>query len=73
VCFGISVISWLLLGSTVLNRLYIHPVPPPALVPTLAIEFAPSAGVGAACFAVSHGAINGPGTNDSVLVSAGLG
>jgi tellurite resistance protein len=57
-CFGISVISWLLLGSTVLNRLYIHPVLPAALVPTLAIEFAPPAGVGAAYLAVSHGAIN---------------
>jgi len=57
-CLGISVISWLLLGSTVLNRLYIHPVLPAALVPTLAIEFAPPAGVGVAYFAISHGAIN---------------
>jgi tellurite resistance protein len=61
VCFGISVISWLLLGSTVLNRLYIHPVLPAALVPTLAIEFAPPAGVGAAYFALTDGAINAIG------------
>lgn len=57
-CFGISVISWLLLGSTVLNRLYFHPALPAALVPTLAIEVAPPAGVGAAYFALSDGAIN---------------
>jgi len=58
VCFGISAISWLLLGSTVLNRLFFHPLLPAALVPTLAIEFAPPAGVGVAYFAVSHGALN---------------
>jgi tellurite resistance protein len=57
-CFGISVISWMLLGSTLLNRLFFHPVLPVALVPTLAIEFAPPAGVGVAYFAVSGGVIN---------------
>jgi tellurite resistance protein len=58
VSFGVSVISWLLLGSTVLNRLFFRPALPAALLPTLAIEVAPPAGVGVAYFALSNGAIN---------------
>jgi tellurite resistance protein len=41
--FGVGVICWLLLGSTVLNRLFFKRALPPALVPTLAIELAPPA------------------------------
>ncbi len=56
--FGIGIISWLLLGSTVLNRLFVHPTMPPALVPTLAIETAPPAVAGVAYFALTHGRID---------------
>jgi tellurite resistance protein len=34
--FGIGVICWVLLGSTILNRLFIPPALPAALVPTMA-------------------------------------
>jgi tellurite resistance protein len=56
--FGIGIISWLLLGSTVLNRIFFHPSLPAALVPTLAIETAPPAVAGVAYFAVTGGTIN---------------
>jgi tellurite resistance protein TehA-like permease len=36
--FGIGIISWVLLGSTILNRLFSRPALPDALVPTMAIE-----------------------------------
>ena len=65
VSFGIAVISWLLLGSTVLNRLFFRPALPPALIPTLAIELAPPAVVGVAYFAISDGSVN--------VVAYGLG
>jgi tellurite resistance protein len=55
---GMAVISWLLLGSTVLNRLFFHPAMPDALVPTLAIELAPPAVAGVAYFAITGGTIN---------------
>jgi tellurite resistance protein len=51
--FGIGVISWVLLGSTILNRLFTRPALPDALVPTMAIEFGVSAVAGAAYFAVA--------------------
>jgi tellurite resistance protein len=56
--FGIGVISWLLLGSTVLNRIFFHSSLPAALVPTLAIETAPPAVAGVAYFALTGGAVN---------------
>jgi tellurite resistance protein len=56
--FGIGVISWLLLGTMVLSRLFFHPALPPALVPTLAIETAAPAVTGVAYFALAHGKIN---------------
>jgi tellurite resistance protein len=59
--FGIAVISWLLLGSTVVNRLFFHGSLPAALVPTLAIEVAPPAVVGVAYLAVSHDAATAVG------------
>jgi tellurite resistance protein len=58
VAFGIGIISWLLLGSTVLNRIFFHPSLPAALVPTLAIEIAPPAVAGVAYFALTRGTIN---------------
>src|SRR5580658_11195786 len=36
--FGVGVICWVLLGSTILNRLFSRPPLPSALVPTMAIE-----------------------------------
>jgi tellurite resistance protein len=49
-CFGIGVTCWLLVGSTLLHRLFVRPSLPAALVPTLAIELAPPAVAGFAYF-----------------------
>ncbi|HWN60945.1 MAG TPA: hypothetical protein VNO25_09780 [Streptosporangiaceae bacterium] len=51
--FGIGVISWVLLGSTILNRLFTRPALPTALVPTMAIELGIPAVAGTAYFAVA--------------------
>jgi tellurite resistance protein len=51
--FGIGVISWVLLGSTILNRLFTRPALPSALVPTMAIELGIPAVAGTAYFAVA--------------------
>jgi len=51
--FGIGVICWFLLGSTILNRLFVRPALPAALVPTMAIEAAPPAVAGLAFFALT--------------------
>jgi len=56
--FGIGILCWLLLGSTILNRLFFRPALPAALVPTLAIELAPAAVAGAAYFMLTGGATN---------------
>lgn len=53
--FGIGIISWLLIGSLLLNRLSVRPMLPPPLVPTLAIESAPPAVAGVAYFALTGG------------------
>lgn len=63
--FGAGIICWLLLGSTMFNRLFFRPMPPPALVPTLAIEIAPPALAGIAYFALNGGSVN--------LLAHGLG
>jgi tellurite resistance protein TehA-like permease len=47
--FGIGVICWVMLGSTILNRLFIRPALPSALVPTMAIELGIPAVAGLAC------------------------
>jgi tellurite resistance protein len=52
--FGIGIVSWLLLGSLMINRLFFTAMLPAALVPTLAIEVAPPAVAGAAYFQL-HG------------------
>ena len=54
-CFGIGALSWLLVGSTILNRLFLGPRLPDALLPTLAIQVAPPAVGGNAYFAVHSG------------------
>ncbi|WBB70578.1 hypothetical protein [Micromonospora sp. WMMD812] len=43
VMLGLGFVCWLVLGSLILNRLFIRPPLPAPLVPTLAIEVAPSA------------------------------
>ena len=56
--FGIGILSWLLVGSLLMNRLFVRAMLPPPLVPTLAIEFAPPAVAGVAYFALTRGAIS---------------
>jgi tellurite resistance protein len=51
--FGIGVISWVLLGSTILSRLFTRPALPSALVPTMAIELGIAGVAGSAYFAVA--------------------
>jgi tellurite resistance protein len=51
--FGIGIISWVLLGSTILNRLFSRPALPSALVPTMAIELGIPAVAGAAYFSLA--------------------
>jgi tellurite resistance protein len=53
--FGIGMLSWLLVGSTILNRLFFHATLPAPLVPTLAIELAPPAVAGVGYFALTGG------------------
>jgi tellurite resistance protein len=51
--FGIGIISWVLLGSMIWNRLFSRPALPNALVPTMAIELGIPAVAGPAYFAVA--------------------
>jgi len=51
--FGIGIICWVLLGSTILTRLFTRPALPPALVPAMAIEVGIPAVAGLAYFAVA--------------------
>jgi tellurite resistance protein len=53
--FGIGILCWTLVGSTILNRLFFHTSLPDAFVPTLAIEMAPPSVAGIAYFAISDG------------------
>jgi tellurite resistance protein len=55
--FGLGLVSWLVIGSLLFNRLFFRPMLPPPLVPTLAIEFAPPTVGGAAYFALSSGTV----------------
>lgn len=52
-CFGVGVLSWVMLSSVILSRLTSRARPPAALVPTLAIEVAPPALAGTAYFALT--------------------
>ncbi|HUC23871.1 MAG TPA: hypothetical protein VMA73_14275 [Streptosporangiaceae bacterium] len=51
--FGVGVVSWLVLGSILLRRLFFRPMLPASLVPTMAIEVAPPAVAGVAYFAIN--------------------
>jgi tellurite resistance protein len=53
VVLGLGMICWALIGSVIMVRLFFRPLPPPALLPTLAIEVAPPAVGGLAWFAVN--------------------
>jgi len=56
--FGAGVISWMVLGSIMLNRLFFRPPLPAPLVPTIAIEAAPPAVAGMAYFAIAGGRVD---------------
>jgi len=56
--FGIGILSWVLLGSVVLNRLMTAKSLPAALQPVAAIELAPPALAGVAWFALASRGIN---------------
>jgi tellurite resistance protein len=53
--FGIGILCWVLIGATILNRLFFHSALPPLLLPTLAIELAPPAVAGMAYFELTGG------------------
>jgi tellurite resistance protein len=56
--FGIGMISWLMLGPIILNRLYFRPGLPVALIPTLAVVIVPSVIAGNAYFMLTGGRID---------------
>jgi tellurite resistance protein len=58
--FGIGIICWALLGSTILYRLFFRPALPDPLAPALAIEVAPPAVAGFAYFALNGGRVDFP-------------
>ena len=55
VLLGYGVVSWLVLGSIILVRLFTQPMLPPPLLPTIAIEVAPPVVAGNAWFAINGG------------------
>jgi tellurite resistance protein len=63
--FGVGMVSWLLVASIILNRLFIRPNLPPPLMPTIALEAGPPMVAGVAYLAIHHGPID--------LLAAGLG
>lgn len=58
--FGVGALAWLLIGSTILNRRFLGPQLPTALIPTLAITVAPPA-VGGNAYLAMH-----PGPDDAL-------
>ncbi|GIG88018.1 SLAC1 family transporter [Plantactinospora endophytica] len=58
VMLGLGFICWLVLGSLILNRLFVGSPLPAPLVPTLAIEVAPSAVAALALFARNGGRVD---------------
>jgi tellurite resistance protein len=56
--FGIGVVSWVLLNSVVLNRLFFRAMLPDALVPMLAVEVAPPVLAGFAYFEMTGGRLD---------------
>jgi len=58
VTLGYGLISWLILASIVLVRLFTQPMLPPPLLPTIAIEVAPPVVAGNAWFAINGGRLD---------------
>lgn len=58
VMLGLGMICWLVLGSIILARLLLRPLPPGPLLPTLAIEVAPAAVASLAYFALDGNQVN---------------
>jgi tellurite resistance protein len=56
--FGYGTVSWLVLGSILLQRLFTQPRLPIPLLPTMAIEVAPPVVAGAAWFEINGGRID---------------
>lgn len=59
VMFGLGAVCWMILGSVIMGRLLFRPLPPPPLLPTLAIEVAPAAVASLAYFALFTDSIDG--------------
>jgi tellurite resistance protein len=57
--FGVGMVSWLLVGSIILNRLFLRPRLSPALTPTLALEAGPPMVAGVAYHALHAGPVDG--------------
>ncbi|MFF4653832.1 TDT family transporter [Streptomyces sp. NPDC001380] len=51
--FGLGIVSWLVMGSMILARLFFRPPLPSPLEPTLAIEIVPASMASIACFALN--------------------
>jgi tellurite resistance protein len=56
--FGVGIISWLMIGPIIFNRLYLRPGLPAALIPMLAIVIVPSVIAGNAYFVLTGGRID---------------
>ena len=56
--FGYGTVSWLVLGSILLQRLFTQPRLPIPLLPTMAIQVAPPVVAGVAWFAINRGRID---------------
>jgi tellurite resistance protein len=59
VMFGYGAVSWLIIGSILLQRLFTGPQLPVNLLPTLAIQVAPPVIAGVAWFAINGGRVDG--------------
>jgi tellurite resistance protein len=57
--FGYGTVSWLVLGSILMQRLFTQPALPTPLIPTMAIELAPSVVAGTAWFAINGSQLDG--------------
>ncbi|MGS0684954.1 SLAC1 family transporter [Nakamurella sp. GG22] len=66
--FGYGLVSWLVLGSILMLRLFTQPALPTPLIPTMAIELAPPVVAGTAWFA-----INGNRPDSVAYLLAGYG
>jgi tellurite resistance protein len=66
--FGLGLICWLVMGSIIMNRLFVNPLLPPPLFPTLAIEVAP-----APVASIAYFALNGSRIDAFAAILAGYG